>query len=287
MEQIMKVLTERELIDEHTLGMLVVDKEFHNDSNLELDILLIKITSQVEVQEKLMHFTIGNKSVEFQVVNEPQISLSLINGQNRRLVDWIMNGTILEESDCFITELRRSIEEFPICNRKYKIAVEFSKLINRYSQGKQLFNNGHYLDAFNSILHSLHHLARISVIEHGIYPEVTVWQQVKQLEPEIYKLYEEMVTGEESIKKRIELILLANNFAITSKTKLGASHLIEVMKGKNEAWSIDGLLNHHELKEYGADLVGLIEYLVQKGIVDIVKVETGVEDVYLRYYFVK
>lgn len=270
--------------DEHTLGLVFVEKEFQNENNLEFDAVLIKITNGLDEQSVLSHFNIGSKSIELQVVNEKQISQSLISGHSRRLIEWLMKGEIIiEKNDC-ITELRKSIVEFPINNRRYKIAVEFSKLIQRYSDGKQLFNRGHFLDAFNSILHSLHHLARISVIEHGIYPEVTVWKQVKHLEPEVYKLYEEMVTGEESLKKRIELLLIAINFAIASKTKLGASHLLEVMEEVSEPWSIEKLLNHNDLKGYGCDLAFLIEYLVQKGVIDIVKEETDIKNVFLRLY---
>ena len=72
-----------------------------------------------------------------------------------------------------------------------KKGLEFAKLIRRYTDGRVLFENGHFLDAFNHIVHSLHHLARLEVIEQGFYPEATVWNQVKLIEPEIYKLYKE------------------------------------------------------------------------------------------------
>lgn len=271
-------------LDENALGLLRVE----NESTLDLDIVLIAITNKEEdVQSHVAHFHIGNKSVELQFFNAEQIPRILIGGLNRRLVDWLMNAAIIAEKDGYVTELRKKITQFPVKDRQHKIAVEFSKLIRRYADGKQLFKQEHFLDAFNSILHSLHHLARISVIEHGLYPEVTVWQQVKHLEPEIYKLYEEMVTGEEVLEKRIELLLIAINFAITSKTRLGATHLIEIMQEKTEPWSIEDLLNHDQLKEYDSDLVVLIEFLVQKGIIDIVKVVTEENDVFLRLYLVK
>ncbi|MFN7252894.1 MAG: nucleotidyltransferase-like protein [Anaerobacillus sp.] len=283
MDQSMNGLLEGKL-DENALGLLRVE----NESTLDLDIVLIAITNKEEdVQSHVAHFHIGNKSVELQFFNAEQIPRILIGGLNRRLVDWLMNAAIIAEKDGYVTELRKKITQFPVKDRQHKIAVEFSKLIRRYADGKQLFKQEHFLDAFNSILHSLHHLARISVIEHGLYPEVTVWQQVKHLEPEIYKLYEEMVTGEEVLEKRIELLLIAINFAITSKTRLGATHLIEIMQEKTEPWSIEDLLNHDQLKEYDSDLVVLIEFLVQKGIIDIVKVVTEENDVFLRLYLVK
>jgi hypothetical protein len=283
----MNGLLEGKIDDEYALGLLVVQKENHNESNLDLDTVLIGITNEKDAESYVTHFIIGNKSVELQVVSAEQIPRILIGGANRRLVDWLMNGAIIAEKDDYVTELRRKITQFPVKDRQHKIAVEFSKLIRSYAEGKQLFKQGHFLDAFNSILHSLHHIARISVIEHGLYPEVTVWQQVKHLEPEIYKLYDEMVTGEEVLEKRIDLLLIAINFAITSKTKLGVGHLIEIMQGKNEPWSIEDLFAHDQLREYGSDLVVLIEFLVQKGMIDIVKGQTEEDEVFSRLYLVK
>lgn len=283
----MNDLIEEKINDLTTLGLISIEKEFRNESNLELDVVLIKITNEVDGQTGVSHFQLGNRSIELQVVDAHKISQILISGQNRLQIDLLLHGTILIEKNSYVTELRKNIVEFPINNRKYKISVEFSKMIRRYSDGKLLFTKGHFLDSFNEILHSLHHLARLSVIEHGLYPEVTVWQQVKHLEPEIYKLYDEMVTGEESLEKRIELLLIAINFAITSKTKLGASHLIEMMQQRDEPWSVEHLLSDPELKECGSDLLVTIHYLVQKGIVDVVKLETEVEGVFHRLYYIK
>ena len=87
------------------------------------------------------------------------------------------------------------------------MGLEFAKLIRSYVDGKALFENKQFLDAYNHVVHSLHHLARLAVIENGLHPELTVWHQVKQIEPEIYKLYEELVNSEETIEKRLELIV--------------------------------------------------------------------------------
>ncbi len=78
--------------------------------------------------------------------------------------------------------------------------------------GKLFFDHQQYLDAYNHVIHSLHHLGRLSVIEKGFHPEVTVWNQVKHIEPEIYKLYEELITSEETLDKRLELLFLVSDF---------------------------------------------------------------------------
>lgn len=273
--------------DQDTLGILLIETNLNEENsiyNIDSEIIVITDNSEAPL---LKHYEITNKSIELQYVYRADINRVLISGNNRKLIEWLSNGEVVYDKDNFVMNLRKRIKEFPINDRKYKMAVEFSKLIRRYMDGKKLFHNGDFLDAFNCILHSLHHLARLSVIEHGYYPEVTVWKQVKQIEPEIYKLYDEMILGEESLKKRLELLLIANNFALTSKTKLGASHLIEVMRQSKEPWSIEQLINHPEIKEYALDLTVLIDYLVQKGIIDIIKMETLDDNVFNRFYYVK
>ncbi|UTW70279.1 hypothetical protein KHA80_06775 [Anaerobacillus sp. HL2] len=50
--------------------------------------------------------------------------------------------------------------------------------------------------------------------------------------------------------------------------------------------SIGELLNCSDVKEYAVDLNVLIDYLVQKGLIDIVKVETEDVCIYKRLYYV-
>lgn len=284
MEHLLKIIIDQTIGDKNTLGLLYVDKDTSDET--ELDASLIRIVEKLD-RHSIVHYNVLHKSIEYRTIEAERVSRILINGEDRRLVEWLLNGEIVIEKDGYISKLKNAIKEFPITSRRYKIAVELSRLVRKYSEAKRFYNKGHFLDAFNSTLNSLHHLARLSVIEHGVYPEVTVWQQVKQLEPEIYKLYDEMVTGEESIEKRIDLLLIAIHFAITSKMKYGASHLLEVMKETDEPWSIEALSCHPLLKEYGDDLVVLVEYLVQKGVIDLVKVETERMDVFYRYYYKK
>ena len=211
----------------------------------------------------------------------------LISGVNRGLIEAIIQGDILFEEDNYLTVLREKIVEYPLSERKIKMNVEFSKLIYRFNNGKKLFYEEHYLDAFNYILQALHHLARLSVIKNGLYPELTVWKQVKLIEPEVYKLYDELINGDEPLEKKLELLLLANSFALTSKTKLGCSHLIELMREKKQPWSIEELMRHEEVKPYAIHLTVLLDYLVQKGIVDLVKYHNERTGLVQRTYFVK
>ena len=58
----------------------------------------------------------------------------------------------------------------------------------------------------------------VAVIENGLFPEVTVWSQVKKIDPAIYKLYEELIISDEPLEKRLELLFLASEFFIHNRT---------------------------------------------------------------------
>lgn len=57
------------------------------------------------------------------------------------------------------------------------------KACTRLYGRKDFFEQGNYMDAYHHVVESLHHLARLAVIENGLFPEVTVWSQVKRLTP--------------------------------------------------------------------------------------------------------
>lgn len=285
MDDLLRQLYQDRTSDLHTLGIISVDKRSHDDANTDyFDVVLLVVQDVENPPWEIKHYEYNNFKVAMHLVNIHQLNDWLLNSSNRRVVDWLLNGRVLFDRNEFMKEFRRQLMVFPIEERQVKIGVEFSKLIRRFKDGKALFHDGHYLDAFNQIVHALHHLARLSVIEHGIYPEVTVWQQVKKIEPEIHKLYSELVTGGEPIEKRLELLLIANEFELMTKTKMGSAHLLDLMANKDEPWTIQELKAQLSVHDYSLDLSILVEYLVQKGYVDVVKKETKGKAVYHRMY---
>lgn len=130
---------------------------------------------------------------------------------------------------------------------------------------------------------SLQYLARLSIIENGLYPEVTVWSQVKKLEPSVYKLYEELVTSRESIEKRLELLFLAIEFSMNSKVQSCSEHIMEIMQSK-ELWTIQDLHNHQELKFYSVELELFIEFLIEKGYIIVERIHSKNESIDHRLY---
>jgi hypothetical protein len=287
MEDILRPIYQERASQANTLGVLLVEKK-QNSNHLtdSFDVILIVIVKEAEQPIFIKHYTFNDKKAALHVIAEGQIKEWLLLGTNRKIFEWLDNSFILFDRNEYVVNLKKELNEFPFYGRKLKMGIEFAKLIRRYTDGKALFEGQQFLDAYNHIVHSLHHLARLAIIDNGLHPELTVWHQVKQIEPEIFKLYEELVTSEETLEKRLELLFLASEFLIHSRTHVGAAHILDVLEGQ-EHWSINDMMNEPELIPYSVDLGMLLEYLVVKHLVEVVKVETKGKGVFHRYYRVK
>lgn len=284
MEDILRPIYQERASAQSTLGILLIEKRTNASPITDtFDYILFVIAEEANESVFVKHYTYQDQKAALHIVQEHQLKEWLLLGTNRKVVDWIQNGKILFDRNEYLSNLKTEIREFPFYGRKIKMGIEFAKLIRRYMDGKAFFENGHYLDAYNHVVHSLHHLARLEIIEQGFHPEITVWNQVKYMEPEIFKLYEELVCSQESLEKRLELLFLASEFLIYSRTNLGSQHLLEIMGTKDE-WSIAELMEHPELNHYSVDLGVLLEYLIDKKVLEVIKIETKGREIYHRYY---
>jgi hypothetical protein len=288
MEDLLRPIYQEKASHKNTLGILMIEKVVqHSPVTDTFNIVLFVIVQNAEHPVFIKHYAFHDQKAALHIVDEQKVREWILYGSNRKVIDWLLNGKILFDRNEYISNLRKELLEFPKENRKLKMGLEFAKLIRRYMEGRSFFEKEQFLDAYNHVLHALHHLARLSVIEHGFYPEVTVWNQVKNIEPQIYKLYEELIESEEPLYKRLELLFLASDFLIHSKLDVGASHLISVLETKNEPWSIFDMYRHHELEAYSIDLVIMLEFLVEKNVLSIETVHTKGQGIYHRYYFVE
>ncbi|MGG5252149.1 nucleotidyltransferase-like protein [Neobacillus sp. SM06] len=287
MEDILRPIYQERASQSNTLGVLMVEKkQLSADLTDSFDVILLIIVKEAEQPLFIKHYTFKEKKAAMHVIDETLLKEWILLGSNRKIFEWLFHSQILFDRNDYLFNLKKELREFPFYGRKVKMGVEFAKLIRRFVNGKAMFESGHYLDAYNHVVHSLHHLARLAVIESGLHPELTVWNQVKQIEPEIYKLYEELVKSEETLEKRLELLFLASEFMIHSRTSIGAAHVLEVLE-EREYWSINEMLNNKELVPYSVDLSVLLEYLIDKQLLDVVEVNTKGQGIFHRYYKVR
>lgn len=167
----------------------------------------------------------------------------------------------------YLASVRERLISFPTSLREKKLLMEFNHFMSRYLQAKEYLHHGHLLDAYSNILLALHHWARLAIIESGVHPEVTVWNQVKQINPGIYKLYAELIEGDDPVQQRIQLVLLACEFSVMSKMEQCCIYLLNIMKTSTNGWTVQELNHQQDLGELHLDLSLLLKKLVKKGLV--------------------
>lgn len=284
MEHVLRPIYQERASHPDTLGVILISKR---DDAINMtdtfDSVLLIIVKEADQSIFTKHYLYGDTKMVMHIITEKRLRKWLFIGSNRKLVDWIFFGKVLFDRNEFLYKLRSELQEFPFYGRKIKTGIQFSKLIRRYLEGKEFFERGDYLDAYNHVVDSLHHLGRLSVIDSGLYPEVTVWSQVKKFAPAVYKLYEELVMSNETLEKRLELLFLASEFLINSRTHDGAQHIVETMLSKS-IWTIQELHDHEELSYYSTDLEVLIEYLIEKGYIMVEPIIAKNETVFHRHY---
>lgn len=286
MENILRPIYQERASQLNTLAIIMIEKRNQTSPLTDnLDVILLVIINEMDESTFIKHYEYGDKNASLMVMTKDEVNESIRLGTNRRIVDWIINGKILFDRNEYIIGVIDRLRTFPSSERKLKIGIEYGKLIRRYLEGKVFFESNQLLDAYNHIVHALHHLARLEVIDRGYYPEVTVWNQVKQIEPQIYKLYKELVESDESLEKRLELLFLASDFLIHSKTKVGSAHILSIMS-ERESWFYNELVQHPELIHYSVDLSVIVEFLVEKNVISIERIRSK-GDIYHRSYFVR
>jgi len=287
LEALLRPIYQERASDPNTLGIILVEKrEEVSPMTDTFDSILFIITSESNQPVYTKHYTYNDKKAALHIFTQKQLRKWLILGTNPKMVDWLINGRVVFDRNEYLEALKQELYEFPISERKARMGIEFAKLSRRYLEGKLFFEQLNFLDAYNHIVDSLHHLARLAVFENGMHPEIMVWKQVKQLDPSIYKLYDELISSEESLEKRLELLFLASDFLIHSRTKDGAQHILEVLSLK-EFWTIQEIHEQEELKNYSVDLEVFIEFLVDKGFILIEKQPTKSNEIMHRYYKIK
>lgn len=151
--------------------------------------------------------------------------------------------------------------------RERVLFMEFARFLHMYVKSKRYLEANCTMDAYNCVLIALYHWARIEVSEAGFFPDPAVWEQVKSLNTPVHKLYEELTVSTETLDQRVELILLACEFALMSKMSDCCGLLLNILGSRKESWSIKELLQHSGLSQLEAELPLVLRKLVSRSLI--------------------
>jgi hypothetical protein len=98
-------------------------------------------------------------------------------------------------------------------------------------------------------------------------PEMTVWEQMRRVNPGIYKLYEELTTSPETMEQRVQLAVLACEFTVLNKMRSSCRLLLQVLGSRDTPWTVAELRQEERLRGLPLDLSLLLQKLVRRGLV--------------------
>ncbi|ACB60142.1 MULTISPECIES: nucleotidyltransferase-like protein [Exiguobacterium] len=270
MEQATRTIYSEYAAYPETQGIIAVEKRQPRDSLTDqFDVLLLVITRDPSVEWTVKHYRLNTLRVSLHLVHEQVLSRWLILNANRRAVHWVSEGTIIFERNDYLTDLKKQLRNFPETERCLQMSLSFAKLLRRFQDGRNLFSRGNYYDAYTHVHHALHHLARLSVLEKGAHPEVVVWEQARLDDPDVYKLYEQLLLSEETLEQRIHLALIGLEHLLQSKVLSGGKYLFEVMRERDRPWTMHELMEESRLTELKVDLGSLVDFFIRKGLIRI------------------
>ncbi|GIO24881.1 nucleotidyltransferase-like protein [Oceanobacillus sp. J11TS1] len=288
MENFLRIIYQEHASNPNTLGILIVEKtQFDRPITDEFDSILLIIVENQEVDWYVKHYEVNGQKVAMHMVSRSILMDWIDTSGYRRAVEWVIYGRKVYDRNEFVMGLKDQLQSFPEEKRTLRKMIDFGKLLKNFSEGKALYEAKEVMDSYSKILNALHYLARLSVIDQGYYPEVTVWNQVKNIDLEVYKLYEKLMDSTEDLEKRIELMLIAMDFVMFHKAASASAHLLNVLRQKDEYWSYASIKALPEIEHYTLDLHAIISYLEEKDIIDMKRVPTKNPDVFQRMYRVK
>lgn len=268
MEPLHRQIIQRMSADGSVTGVLAVKGRPGFDATIDgFDMLLLVVTRESLALNYIHHYSKDGFTIQERRISEKALQHWILFGENRNVIEWIMKGDILIDHGGFLATVRKQLLDFPRDMRSSKLLFEFSLFLRRFLQCKEYLAEGRSLDAYTNIMEALFHWARLSIIEQGDHPEVTVWEQVRKINPGIYKLYEELISSHESPEQRVRLVLLACDFNVMSKMAVWCERLIQVLASREEPFSPTELKYHEALQPLHMDITLVLRKLAKRGII--------------------
>ncbi|TVX95444.1 nucleotidyltransferase-like protein [Cohnella terricola] len=252
--------------EEGLISLLHMENPFSYQPVIDgLDRLVLIVTEAEASKKGIEHRVWNDIRIQVRRVTPEQLESWIVSSSNRGSAYWLIQGDIIVDRDDYLATLRGRLMEWSPLIREQKLLSEFSRFVRSALQAKQDLKDGKVLDAYSNVLSSLHYWAHIVLVEEGMHPELTVWEQMRRVNPGIYKLFEELTTSGETLEQRVELVLLACEFAILNKMESSCALLIRLIESRKEAWSPFELQRHPDLSGLPLELSVLLYKLVNRG----------------------
>lgn len=260
-----------EAFDESVLGAVTVpqqgDTSFQNAVLHDFDMVVLMLHSKQENEIVIRHTISGELRTQTIYAALSGLEREVASGINTELITGLLRGEIIWDPTGALEQLRRSMLHFDGALRDRVLFLGFTRFLYMYVKSKSYMNAGCVMDAYNCILMALYHWARIEVGEAGHFPEPAVWEQVKHLNRSVHKLYEELTVSTETLEQRVQLVLLACEFAIMSKMSGCCALLLNILSSRREAWSAEELLRHPDLRAAEKELPLVLGKLASRSLV--------------------
>jgi hypothetical protein len=252
--------------EEGLISLLLVANPYSYQPLIDgMDRLALLVMNTVRPETDTEHWMWNDVRIQVRRVTRETLESWVVSGDNRSVVHWLVQGEILIDQENYLTDLSRRLMEWSQLLREQKLLSEFSQFVRTYLQAKQDLRDDQVLDAYSNVLYSLHYWANIVLVEQGMHPELTVWEQMRKVNPEIYKLFEQLTTSSETLEQRIQLVLLAIEFSVFNQMESSCALLIRLIESRSESWTPAELQQHSDLSGLSLDLSVLLQKLVKRG----------------------
>ncbi len=240
---------------------------FHGALLQDFDVLIFLIFEQSEAGVQTHHRVENGVHYQLLSLQARELRRWIVTGENRSLIHYFLQGEVVDDMNGQILHLRRQVERFDQPLREQRLFFEFARFLHHYVEAKRHLTEGHEMDAYYSTLRSLHHWACIELVQKSVYPEKTIWNQIRLHSAQVYKLYEQLTFSQETLRERVELVLLACEFSVMSKMADCTGMLIRVLRSRRIPWTIEELIRHPDFRYVKRELPMVVRKLVYRSLI--------------------
>lgn len=273
------------MVDPSVEALIYIDLRGENGIYLDgFDGLYIAIVNRLPEEVRLYNLEKGGIKILGKWFDKEYLYKMINKGLRQEVLEFINHGEVLFDRNKIINNIQDFSKFASKKNHQIKIGLEYSRFLKSFTEAKKFLSRGQLIDSFHYCSKAINYWARLAILEKGQIPKDRVWEQVQGIDYTVYKLYEELSSSLEPLNKRIELFLLASEFALMSKLKECTAFLVDIINSKKDAWSLNELYHHPTIKNYEIELILLLEKLVKRSLISEVKTSTmvGIEKKYTR-----